>query len=177
MGQTALTIGGVMGGVSLGAYFFRAEIRALAVTWVAHTGYVGMFFGALLSDAMMFPVPPQFYMLTAVAAGVPQIPAVGAICLGSVAAANLVYPLSARISQIPFLARRIAASRPSIDPLFARYGYWALAIGAVSPIPFSWLCYFAGIYRMPYRHYAVFVLFRIPRLLFFYALIRLGWSL
>ncbi len=175
--QTLVTIAGVLGGVSLGAYFFRTEIRAFAVTWIAHTGYVGMFAGAFLSDSVMFPVPPQFYMLTAVAAGAPQIPSIAAVCLGSVAAANLVYPMSSRLAQIPFLRGRIEASRASIDPLFARYGYWAIAVGAVSPIPFSWLCYFAGMYRMPYRLYAIFVLFRIPRLLFFYALIRMGWGL
>ncbi len=177
VGQTVATIAGVLGGVSLAAFFFRAQIRDLAVVWVAHTGYPGMFVGAFLSDAVMFPVPPQFFLLTAVAAGGPQLPAVAAVCLGSVVAANVVYPLSGRISQMPFLAKRIAASRPAIDPLFARYGYWAIAIGAVSPIPFSWLCYFAGIYRMPYSYYALFVLLRVPRLLFFYALIRLGWSL
>ena len=75
-----------------------------------------------------------------------------------------------------FVARRIEAARPTIDPLFAKYGYYAVAIGAMSPIPFSLLCYVAGLYKVPYRIYALLVLMRVPRLLVFYALIRLGWG-
>jgi uncharacterized membrane protein YdjX (TVP38/TMEM64 family) len=98
------------------------------------------------------------------------------VCLSSVVAANVAYKVAGALAHVPFVRRRIEASRPKIDPLFAKYGYYAVAIGAMSPIPFSLLCYVAGLYRVPYRIYAVLVLMRIPRLLVFYALIRLGWA-
>jgi membrane protein YqaA with SNARE-associated domain len=132
--------------------------------------------GAFVSDAFMFPIPPQFYMLTAVTAGAPQIPSVTIICLSSVVAANVAYRIATSIARIPFMHHRIERSRVKIDPLFARYGYYAVAIGAILPIPFSLLCYLAGLYRVPYRVYAVLVLLRVPRLLAFYLLIRLGWA-
>ena len=49
-------------------------------------------------------------------------------------------------------------------------------MGSISPVPFSLLCNLSGLYRVPFRIFLVLSLFRIPRLLVFYALIRLGWS-
>ena len=115
-------------------------------------------------------------MLTAVTAGAPQLPSVTVICVSSVLAANVAYRIATSIARIPFMHNRIERSRVKIDPLFAKYGYYAVAIGAILPIPFSLLCYLAGLYRVPYRVYAVLVLLRVPRLLAFYLLIRLGWT-
>ncbi len=174
--QTVIPLVVVFGAVSLGAALFRPELRAFGTAFVARFGYAGMAFGAFISDAFNFPIPPQFYLLTAVTAGAPQVPSVIVVCLSSVVAANVAYKVAGALAHVPFVRRRIEASRPKIDPLFAKYGYYAVAIGAMSPIPFSLLCYVAGLYRVPYRIYAVLVLMRIPRLLVFYALIRLGWA-
>lgn len=163
-------------GVGLAAALYRPQLRALGEAFVHRFGYPGMALGAFCADAFNFPIPPQFYMLTAVAGGAPQVPSVAVVCLASVLAANVAYKIAGSLARIPLVARRIEASRPRIDPLFAKYGYYAVAIGAMSPIPFSLLCYVAGLYRVPYRIYAVLVLMRVPRLLLFYALIRLGWS-
>jgi uncharacterized membrane protein YdjX (TVP38/TMEM64 family) len=135
-----------------------------------------MAFGTFLSDAFMCPIPPQFYMLTAVAAGAPQVTSISVVCVTSVIAANVAYLVAGRVARVPFFRERIERSRPKIDPLFERYGVYAVAVGAVLPIPFSLLCYVAGIYRIPFRLYAILVLLRVPRLLVFYAVIRAGWG-
>jgi membrane protein YqaA with SNARE-associated domain len=135
-----------------------------------------MAFGSFVSDAFMFPVPPQFYMLTAVAAGAPQVQSITVVCVTSVVASNVAYLLAGRIAHVRFFRERIARTRPQFDPLFARYGVRAMILGAVLPIPYSLLCYLAGLYRIPYRIYALLVLARVPRLLVFYFLIRAGWG-
>jgi len=173
--QTVLTAALLFAAIaSLGAAF-RPQIELLATWLVTRSGYAGMFLGSFLSDVCMFPIPPQFYMLVAVAAGAPQLPSIASCCAGSVLAAWLAYPIAGRLARVPWLLRRLEATRPRVDPLFERWGYWAVAVGAMSPVPFSWLCYLAGLYRVPFRYYGVFVLFRIPRLLVFYAVIRAGW--
>ena len=176
VGQVVLPLVAVFAFVSLGAAWFRPELKALGIAFVSRFGYAGMAVGAFVSDAFMFPIPPQFYMLTAVAAGAPQVASVTVVCLSSVVAANVAYWVAGQVARIPFMGRRIERSRAKIDPLFARYGYYAVAVGALLPIPFSLLCYLAGLYRVPYRIYAVLVLLRVPRLLAFYVLIRLGWA-
>ncbi len=176
LAQVVLPLVAVFVGVSVTAALFRPELRALGEAFVRRFGYGGMALGAFLSDAFMFPIPPQFYMLTSVAAGAPQGPSVVVICASSVVAANVAYHVAGSLARVPLVRRRIERSRGVIDPLFARYGYYAVAVGAALPVPFSLLCYLAGLYRVPYRLYAVLVLLRVPRLLVFYALIRLGWA-
>ncbi|MBV9108396.1 MAG: hypothetical protein JO306_03190 [Gemmatimonadetes bacterium] len=62
----------------------------------------------------------------------------------------------------------------------ADFGYrllWAVALGTLAPVPYSVLCYAAGLYRIPYMLFSAFTLLRVPRLLFFYLIIRTGWGL
>ena len=175
--QIFLPLVAVLAFVMVVGALFRAELHALGVLFVGRFGYAGMAAGTFLSDAFMFPVPPQFYMLTSVAAGAPQLASITVICATSVLAANVAYHVAGRMARVPYFAARIAASRGLVDPLFTRWGYYAVAVGAVLPVPFSLLCYMAGLYRIPYRLYAVLVLLRVPRLLAFYVLIRAGWAL
>lgn len=174
--QLALGIGAFVALVSVAAYFARAELDALGRSFVQHFGVAGMFLGTFLADAFSFPIPPQFYMLTAISAGESQIVAMVAICAASMIAGCVGYLLAGRFGRVRLLARRIEASRVKFDRLFERYGYWAIIVGSVTPIPFSVLCYLSGLYRIPVRYLAVLILTRVPRLLVFYALIRAGWG-
>ncbi len=71
--------------------------------------------------------------------------------------------------------RRIDATRARMDKLFERYGFWAFAIASATPMPFSIMCYVAGVYRVKPKLFALVLLFRIPRLLVMYWLARAGW--
>jgi membrane protein YqaA with SNARE-associated domain len=100
-----------------------------------------------------------------------------AICAASMLAGYVGYRLAGRLARVRLLARRIEASRAKVDRLIERYGYWAIVLGGITPIPFSVLCYLSGIYRIPLKYLGVLILTRIPRLLVFYVLIRAGWEL
>lgn len=174
--QLALALGALLGAVALASWLAREELEALGRGFVARFGIGGMFVGTFLADAFSFPVPPQFYMLTAITGGGSQPAALGAISAASLLAGQTGYQLAGRLSRVRLFARRIEASRPRIDRLFARYGYWAIAVASVTPIPFSVLCYISGLYRIPPRYFAALLLFRVPRLIAYYGLIRLGWG-
>jgi membrane protein YqaA with SNARE-associated domain len=174
--QLALGLGAFVGLVSAAAYFARAELEALGRTFVRHFGVAGMFLGTFLADAFSFPIPPQFYMLTAISAGESQLAAMVAICAASMIAGCVGYLLAGRLARVRLFARRIEASRAKVDRLIERYGYWAIVLGGLTPIPFSVLCYLSGLYRIPARCLAVLIMTRVPRLLVFYALIRAGFG-
>jgi uncharacterized membrane protein YdjX (TVP38/TMEM64 family) len=42
-------------------------------------------------------------------------------------------------------------------------------------VPYSGLCYAAGLSRLPIKGFALITLIRIPRLVAYYYLIELGW--
>src|SRR5687767_6471319 len=73
------------------AHFARAECEAIARRFVADYGYWGMALGTLLADGFQFPIPPQFYMLLAVASRAPVAYSFGAIALASLLAGFVGY--------------------------------------------------------------------------------------
>lgn len=174
--QLVLSLGALFGAIALAGYVARDELDALGRAFVERFGLLGMFIGTFLADAFSFPIPPQFYMLTAITTGGSQVAPMAVISAASFLGGCTGYRLAGHIAKIRLFAARIQATRPRIDRLFDRYGYWAIAIGSVTPIPFSMLCYLSGLYRVPPRYFVALVLFRLPRLAIFYALIRLGWG-
>ena len=50
-----------------------------------------------------------------------------------------------------------------------------VVLASLSPAPYSWLCLLAGMSKLSYRLLAVACALRIPKLLTYYALVRLGW--
>ena len=97
------------------------------------------------------------------------------ITVASLIAGMIGSRLAQSLSQRPFFKRRIDATRAKMDPLMARYGIWAFAIASFTPMPFSIMCYVAGIYRVRPRLLAFVLLTRLPRLLVMYWLVRAGW--
>ncbi|WP_437731333.1 YqaA family protein [Sorangium sp. So ce1335] len=171
-----LSLGALFGLIALAAHLARDQLDALGRGFVERFGLAGMFVGTYLADAFSFPIPPQFYMLTAISSGGSQVPPMIVISVASLLAGCTGYYLANHLARFRIFAARLERTRPRIDRLFERYGYWAIAIGSLSPIPFSMLCYLSGLYRIPSRYFFTMVLFRIPRLLIFYALIRMGWA-
>lgn len=171
--QTVVALGGVALALYLLGLFFKPQIEAIGHGFVARFGYVGVAVGTFIADAFSVPVPPHAYMLAAIAGGASHVVTVVVVCASSLLAGGVGYRMAGRLSELPFLRSRIAAARPRLDPLFQRYGVWAVAIGTITPMPYSVLCYLAGLYRLPPRLFALLLLFRIPRILFFYVLIRM----
>jgi membrane protein YqaA with SNARE-associated domain len=157
------------------ANHFRAPLERLGRAFVEHSGYVGMALGTFIADGFHFPIPPQFYMLLAVTSGVSQIGALAAITAGSLAGGFAGYKFSGKLSRIEFLAKRLERSRASAERLFERYGYLAAVLATLSPLPYSVLCYLSGLNGLPHRVFFVLSACRIPRLVFFYYVVRLGW--
>jgi membrane protein YqaA with SNARE-associated domain len=166
----------LLGGMIALANTFRAPLERLGVTFVERFGYSGMTLGTFIADGFHFPIPPQFYMLMAVTSGVSQVASLAAITGGSLAGGLAGYHLSAKLARVPVIARRLERARGFAERAFSRFGYRAALLASVLPIAYSVLCYLAGIYGLPRRVFGVLWLCRIPKLLAYYYLVRLGWS-
>ncbi len=159
------------------AHFVRPTAEGAARGFVERFGVVGMGIGTLLADGLHFPVPPQFYMLLAIASGTPFSEAFAAIAAASVVAGLLGYAISERLSRLPWVSRKTAGLRRLLASSFERHGYPAALILSLLPVPFSMLCYLAGLNRLPLKFLALLALCRVPKLAVFYFLIHLGWSI
>ncbi len=160
----------------LAANVFRVPLERLGRSFVERFGYEGMLFGTFIADGFHFPVPPQFYMLMAVSSGASRPIAFAFISCGSLLGGFAGYRLAGRLARFGPIARRVERVEALVSRAFGRFGYRAALVASLLPIAYSMLCYFAGIYRLPGRVFAVLSLCRIPRLVLFFYLVELGWS-
>ena len=171
---------GVLLLVGLLGQALRPQVEQLGRAFVERGGYFGMAVGTLLADGFLFPVPPQFYMLLAVASESATGWTLASIALGSIAGGVLGYVLARRLARLDWLARRLAAgfrSRALHDKLGNGLGVKSLLVLGLSPIAFSWLIYFCGVSGQPWRHVALLCALRVPKLAFYFWLVRVGWAL
>lgn len=173
--KAALAVVVVLILVVVASTLYRPQLEALARQVVARFGVGGMLLGTALADGMHFPVPPQFYLLTVVASGGAQAGPLGAICLGSLLGGSAGYLFGRFMAAREFVRARFQRSRARAAHLFTRHGLVSVLLLGLSPVPFSTVCQAAGFYRMSPGLFLLYIGLRIPRLLFFYALIRLGW--
>jgi len=175
-GQVVLGLMVLFVGVATLAYFLRAELTALCNGFVDRFGILGMAIGTFISDGFQVPLPPQLYMLAAITHQKSEPLALASMCAASVLAGVMGRQLAYRGAELSFLKRRLDKSRAAVSSLVERYGAWSFLILTVSPIPYSTVCYLIGLYRLPPKAIALFVTFRVPRILVTYLVIRLAWS-
>ncbi len=159
------------------AHLLRPAAEAAARDFVERFGVAGMALGTLLADGLYFPVPPQFYMLLAIASHTPLSAGFTAIATGSVLAGAMGYAISERLSRLRWISQKTQRLRRTLASSFERRGYAAAVLVTLLPVPFSMLCYLAGLNRMPLKFLGLLALLRIPKLALFYFLLHLGWSL
>jgi membrane protein YqaA with SNARE-associated domain len=163
--------------VALLGHAARAPAEAAARLFVQKLGIWGLALGTFLADGLYFPVPPQFYMLLALAAHTRTSSALVAICIASLLAGAVGYRLAALAARSRWFEKKTKKERELLSAAYERYGYRAALIASLLPIPYSMLCYAAGLSGLPLRFVGLLSLCRIPKLLGFWWLIALGWRL
>jgi membrane protein YqaA with SNARE-associated domain len=158
------------------ARFFRTPLEALGHGFVDRFGYFGMLLGTFIADGFHFPIPPQFYMLMAVTSDASELTAFAFITGGSLLGGVAGYHVARRLAHLKPIARRLERAQGLASRAFSRFGYRAAILASLLPVAYSVLCYLAGMYRLPRRVFAVLCLCRIPKLVLFFYLVKLGWA-
>jgi membrane protein YqaA with SNARE-associated domain len=161
--------------MTLVAASLREPLEAVGKTFVLRFGYAGMVFGTFLADGFHSPPPPQFYMLLSVSSGSPASTSLLAISTGSMIGGTVGFLVAGRLAKLPAVSKRLARSTEFVDRAMARFGYGAALLASFSPIPYSILCWICGAHRLSARFFALVLLFRIPRLLLYYWIVRASW--
>jgi membrane protein YqaA with SNARE-associated domain len=153
------------------------EPAVQASDWIVdQLGLWGIAIAVILADTFTFPVPPDAYLLAAVASNADELPILAVISVSSILAGNLAYFVGPLLQNVPILGKRIEKFRGRGELLFKKWGLWTVVVAALTPIPFSIVCWFAGIYKMPYRPFFIGTLTRFLRFALFYYLFIFGWT-
>lgn len=172
----ALGVIALLGVVVALARWLRPELESVGRGFVDRFGLLGMTLGTFLADGFHFPVPPQFYMLMAIAAESPPFWTLVAITLGSMLGGTAGFFLARRLSRFQLVARKLARSARLVERFRSRHGYRMVIAVSMTPIAYSVLCYLAGVYRLPKRLYVLLAALRVPKLVLYYYLVRFGWG-
>ncbi|NUP10982.1 MAG: hypothetical protein HOW73_33465 [Polyangiaceae bacterium] len=162
--------------IGTAGHYYRDDLQRLGTAFVDSMGYLGMGVGTFIADGLHFPIPPQFYMLASVTGGASPLLTLAAISVGSIAGGHVAYYIAMKASRLKFILRRAAKVKTTMAAVVERWGTWAMVLGSLLPVPYSFLCYLSGLNRLPYPLFAILCVLRIPKIVAYFYLIRLGWS-
>lgn len=174
--ETIVLTVALVAAVGIAGYLFRSPLERMARWLIDVLGYAGLFAGVFAADAFTFPLPPDVYLFISIASGASVTLTLLSCSTSSVIAGNVAYSIGPYIENIPILRDRLEDFRSRGEYLFGQWGGRAVAIAALTPVPFSIVAWLAGIYRMPYRWFFVASLARVPRIVGYYALYTYGWA-
>lgn len=170
LGGAVLLILAVVAGLGL---LVRDPLEALADRLVARAGLVGI--GALVFVGDPLPgVGFQPALLLGIAAGVHELPLYLVTAAGTFASALASYGVGRAAGHLPLLRRllQVSGTEAAID----RWGFRALLVSAVLPLPWGLATLAWGAHGLPFRLLVASALARWLKVAAFLAAFVAGWS-
>ncbi|MCB9780647.1 MAG: VTT domain-containing protein [Alphaproteobacteria bacterium] len=154
----------------------REPLIAWGGLFLDRFGLAGLFFGAMFTDSSIVPLTNEPLMLLAISGGANPWVVAAITAAGSVLAGPIGWTcgrLLARHTRLgPWLARR----HPQVVAFLTRYGARFVAVAALLPFPFAVSTWLSGATDVRFGHLLLASLLRIPKTLFYAALLTGGWA-
>lgn len=152
---------------------YRAELDAFTIAVFDAVGIGGLIAILFFTDCCVSPFPPDSILILIAASPYHQywpwlLPLIGFI---SALAGCLGYSAGRFLSKKSWAQKWIGSFHGKSQHLVRRFGPWGVAIGALTPVPFSITCWAAGLFRLEFKSFVGPALLRIPRYVLYYAAI------
>lgn len=172
--QTAIGIAVLMVITFLAGQYFEAELKALGFGFVDRFGGLGVAVCCAGPDALPMPPPHEVCMAFARLGGMPFWEVIAWATAGSLSGGSVGYAIGRSLSTTAWFRTLIEGRGRLAWGAVERHGALALAMGALSPIPFSICCWASGAMRLRLPVFLLVSLLRLPRLAFYLWLVQLG---
>ena len=152
-------------GLALAGMHYEAQIR-LFTGWAAeHLGIAGLIAFFMLSDFVASPLPPEGVLLIIAKSAMRDkdwlyVPLIGTV---SALTGTLTWSLGRKLGRTRVPRALFGETLERGQEFVRRYGPWAVAVGSISPIPYSLTCWSAGMLGLQWRRFFPPCLLRIPR--------------
>ena len=158
------------------AFLFKDHVIASSTTFVEVAGGPGILAAWFVLDLVPVPIIPQDIFATlGLIGGCGFWPTMGWASAGSLLGGSASWLVSSRLSHVPIVHRGITAGRGRrMFELTRKYGVLALAVGAVSPLPYSISVWACGATGMRFASFFAVSLLRLPRIAFYLWLVQEG---
>lgn len=163
-------------GVLFLARFFHEPVLQVSKAFIDFTGPLGVGIAILIADSVHIFLPPDTFLIIAVAAGLSDAWVISSASIGSLIAGCCSYAQGKYLlPKLDSFTRFVRKHEEKLEVYVKRFGFWAVVLGALTPLPYSWTSVAAGAMGMRFRLFLLAALFRIPRFYIYYYLIKGGW--
>lgn len=174
--QTIFAIFVVVSIVLLLGIYAREGLIHYSEIVIQYLGYPGLFLGMLLSDSLPAFVPPDAFLMFSIAANLESVWVLFATSTGSIVGGCVSYSIGRFLIPKFSLGRKIILRyEDRLLPLLRRFGFWAIVLAAMTPVPYSWMAYTVGSFRMSFGMFFLASQFRILRMVLYYYAMLWGW--
>ncbi len=157
---------------AIALYFVKDEYSVIGEWVIDHMGHMGIGVFVFLVDMLIVPMSVDLifpFVLTwnpvALLAVMGISSALGGYCG---------YWIGRLLGSIPFIRRFTSSFSRDGERMLARYGVWAVVIAGLTPIPFSTVCWLAGMLKVPAGWTFLACFSRIPRMIIYYLIFAGG---
>lgn len=149
---------------------FEAQILHFSESLFSRLGPLGLVLFIGINDCFVSPVPPDLilFMLAKTVHPLSHLWLVTAMGFSSSLGGVLGWFLAKKIVKPSWFGVKIQKFIVDQHEVVNRYGKWAVALGALTPLPYSLTSWSAGFLKMNFKDFFLMSLLRIPRYLGYY---------
>lgn len=156
-------------------YFFREPLIRVSRAFVGALGGPGVMVGFFLPDAFTLPLPNDVFTVLGLKGGLSFTETVAWATAGSLAGGTVGYGIGNRLRTTAFVRNFFEQRGRGVQATMNRYGVRAVAVAAITPLPYSIFCWAAGAAQVSFRHFMLASQLRIIRVAGYLYLIELGF--
>lgn len=162
--------------IAMGALGFWLEDELIVGTnWmIERIGFAGLCLILLVTDMLVTPVSPDILLLVVAKSDLAEHWPAYVLILGMVSAGAgmLGWCIGRWLGHLRLTRQLFGQFNEKQRGFVRKYGFWAIVLGATTPLPYSVTCWTAGILGVSWTTVlAASVLFRIPRFFIYYLVI------
>lgn len=161
-------------------FLFEDELTTATNWLVARIGFAGLCLILFVTDTLVTPFPPDILLVVIAKSDLAEHWHRYVVILGliSVCAGMLGWSIGRWLGHFRFARRIFGDFKKEHRDFIRRYGFWAVVVGSITPLPFSVTCWAAGVMGLRWSIVlAASMMFRIPRFVACYLLIASVGSL
>ncbi|NCB00547.1 MAG: DedA family protein [Spirochaetia bacterium] len=153
-------------------FFLKPQMQFLAM-WITETlGYQGVFLYTLIVD--MFILPLTVDLIFPFVTHYNTVEVLFVISIASAIGGMGGYLIGRLLGHLKIIRIFTSGFTHDGEHLIRKYGVWAVVIAAITPIPFSTICWMSGMVKVPFWYVALATLARFPRMILYYAAVQAG---
>ncbi len=156
----------------IGMYLLRDKY-AIIGQWVeTHLGFGWIFLFVFMVDMLI--VPMSVDLIFPLVMELDPVKLLAVMGFASILGGYGGYWIGRLLGKIPLIRKFTDGFSQRGEQLFRRYGVWAIVIAGLTPIPYSTVCWIAGMLKTPPLWTFLACFSRIPRMILYYLLFKAG---